>query len=90
VLGSRLGASGLRDATTVVGAFALAWVVGFLVVIAPAGAGPREAALVLALAPVMDAPDALVLALVSRVLMMAGDGLVAAVSASRWRAAPPP
>lgn len=90
VLASRLGASGLRDATTVVGAFALAWVVGFLVVIAPAGAGPREAALVLALAPVMDAPDALVLALVSRVLMMAGDGLVAAVSASRWRAAPPP
>lgn len=90
VLASQLGADGLRDATTVGGAFALAWVVGFLIVIAPAGAGPREAALVLALAPVMDTPDALVLALVSRVLMMAGDGLVAAVSASRWWVAPAP
>lgn len=90
VLASRLGADGLRDATTVVGAFALAWVVGFLVVIAPAGAGPREAALVLALAPVMDTPDALVLALVSRVLMLVGDGLVAAISAPRRRVAPPP
>jgi len=89
VLASRLGADGLRDATTV-GAFALAWVVGFLVVIAPAGAGPREAALVLALAPVMDTPDALVLALVSRVLMLVGDGLVAAISAPRRRVAPPP
>ncbi|HEY5516543.1 MAG TPA: lysylphosphatidylglycerol synthase domain-containing protein [Pengzhenrongella sp.] len=76
-----LGASGPADAATVVGAFALAWVVGFVVVIAPAGAGPREAALVLGLAPVMAAPEGLVLALVSRVLMMVGDGVLAAAFA---------
>jgi uncharacterized membrane protein YbhN (UPF0104 family) len=63
------------------GAFALAWVVGFLVVIAPAGAGPREAALVLALAPAMASPDALLVALVSRVLMVVGDAAAAGVAA---------
>jgi len=86
-----LGASGPADAATVVGAFALAWVVGFVVVIAPAGAGPREAALVLGLAPIMAAPEGLVLALVSRVLMVVGDGLAAALVARRGaRAAEPP
>ncbi len=55
------------------GAFAASWVVGFLVVFAPAGAGAREAALVLALSPVMSRADALSLALVSRVLMSLGD-----------------
>jgi hypothetical protein len=78
-----LGASGWADAATVTGAFALAWVVGFLVVIAPAGAGPREAALVLGLAPVLATPEGLVLALVSRALMVVGDGVVAAVFAPR-------
>lgn len=76
-----LGASSWPDAATVVGAFALAWVAGFLVVVAPAGAGPREAALVLGLAPVMPAPQALALALVSRGLMVVGDGVVAALVA---------
>lgn len=80
-LAADLGAHGWADAATVGGAFALAWVVGFVVVIAPAGAGPREAALVVALTPVMDAPDALVVALVSRVLMVAGDAAAAAVFA---------
>ncbi|WP_024287655.1 lysylphosphatidylglycerol synthase domain-containing protein [Cellulomonas sp. KRMCY2] len=79
-----LGAAGPRDVATVVGAFALAWVVGFLVIIAPAGAGPREAALVLALAPVMGSADALVVALVSRVLMVLGDG-AAALAFARCR-----
>jgi uncharacterized membrane protein YbhN (UPF0104 family) len=65
----------------VTGAFAFAWVVGFLVVIAPAGLGVREAALTLALAPVMTTPDALALALVSRVLMTLGDGTAAALAA---------
>lgn len=61
------------DAAAVVGAFALAWVVGLVVVIAPAGVGAREGALVLLLAGVLDVPDALVVALVSRVIFMVAD-----------------
>ena len=63
------------------GAFALAWVVGFLIVVAPAGTGPREAALVLALSPVLPPADALLVALVSRVLMVAADAAAAGVAA---------
>jgi uncharacterized membrane protein YbhN (UPF0104 family) len=63
------------------GAFALAWVVGFLIAVAPAGTGPREAALVLALSPVLPPADALLVALVSRVLMVAADAAAAGVAA---------
>jgi uncharacterized membrane protein YbhN (UPF0104 family) len=71
-------------------AFALAWVVGLLVVIAPAGAGPREAALVLALAPVLSSADALLVALVSRVLMVVADAGAAGVAALLARHGGPP
>lgn len=67
-----------------IGAYASAWVVGLLVVFAPAGAGPREAALVWALSSAVSRPEALALAVVSRVLTILGDGLcVVAVLASR-------
>jgi hypothetical protein len=81
VLADALGARSSHVALICVGAFALAWVVGLLVVIAPAGAGAREAALVLALGSVLDRPEALVLALVSRIIMVVADGLVAAAAA---------
>ncbi len=55
------------------GAFALSWLVGFLVVIAPAGIGPREAALVAALASVATAPQALAVAVLSRAAMTVAD-----------------
>jgi glycosyltransferase 2 family protein len=55
------------------GAYAVAWVVGFLIIFVPAGAGAREAALVLVLGPSLGHGDALALALVSRVLMLVGD-----------------
>lgn len=55
------------------GAFALAWLVGFVVVIAPAGAGAREVALVFLLTPVATPAQALSLALVSRFLMTGAD-----------------
>lgn len=71
------GPDPIRTASLSLGAFALAWVVGFLVVIAPAGTGPREAALVLALSPVLSSGDALVIALVSRVLLVVSDALAA-------------
>lgn len=69
------------------GAFALAWLVGFLVVFAPAGVGPREAALVVLLAAVATRPEALALALMSRFAMTLADalGLGCGLLARRWR-----
>ncbi|HEY8718330.1 lysylphosphatidylglycerol synthase domain-containing protein [Pengzhenrongella sp.] len=81
VLAAALGGHGPSIAAICTGAFALAWVVGLLIVIAPAGAGAREAALVLALGAVLDRPDALVLALVSRIIMVIADAVVAAAAA---------
>jgi hypothetical protein len=62
-----------------IGVFALAWVAGFLVVIAPAGAGVREAALVLGFAGVLAAGGVLALAVLSRVLLIVADVVLAAV-----------
>lgn len=72
---------------TVTGAFALAWVVGFVVVIAPAGLGPREAALTLALAGHVTTGQALALAVLSRLVMTVADAAAAgaAVLAARRR-----
>jgi uncharacterized membrane protein YbhN (UPF0104 family) len=74
---SRVGASAVAIC---IGAYALAWCAGFLFVIAPAGAGVREAAMVAALAPVMPASAALAVALLSRLLTTGAD-LVAAGAA---------
>lgn len=71
----------VRAAVLSTGAFALAWAVGLVVVIAPAGTGPREAALVLALAPLLPSADALLVALVSRVLMVLADAGAAGAGA---------
>jgi hypothetical protein len=57
------------------GVMALAWLVGFLVVFAPAGAGAREAAFVVLLGAVATAPQALGFALASRVLMTLADAV---------------
>jgi glycosyltransferase 2 family protein len=62
-----------------VGVFALAWVAGFLFVIAPAGAGVREAALVLGFSGVLPAGAVLALAVLSRVLLIVADIALAAV-----------
>lgn len=67
---------------TSVGVTALSWVVGFVVIIAPAGAGPREAVLVGLLSASISAADALALALVSRVLMTIADLGLAGVFAA--------
>lgn len=73
------------------GVFALAWVSGFLVVIAPAGAGVREGVLVLGLAATLDPAAALLVALVSRVLVTGSDlGLAALAAAGARRHSPPP
>lgn len=72
-----------------VGGAALAWAVGLLVVVAPAGAGGREAALVLATAPLLPLGTAVSAALAWRLVTTVADlGLAAAASAVR-RWAPP-
>lgn len=84
VLAVPLGAGSGRGLILALGGFALAWCAGFLVVVAPAGAGVREVVLVATLAPVLDGPPALVVALVSRLLFTVADLLVAAWAAG-WR-----
>jgi uncharacterized membrane protein YbhN (UPF0104 family) len=65
------------------GVIALAWLVGFVVVFAPAGAGAREAAMVFLLGAVATPTEALALALASRVLMTLADA-VAFVIGLAW------
>ena len=55
-----------RDALLVAGAFALAWLCGFLALPLPAGAGVREAVFAFALGPLLGRPTAIGLALVTR------------------------
>ncbi|KQO62179.1 lysylphosphatidylglycerol synthase transmembrane domain-containing protein [Curtobacterium sp. Leaf261] len=64
------------------GAYAVAWLVGFVVVIAPAGLGPREGVLVLLLGAAAGASGALALAVVSRAFMTLGDAVLAGVGSA--------
>ena len=91
VLARALGHGGASLLPLTVGAFALAWTVGFLVVVAPAGAVVREAALVIGLSPALGRDEALLVALASRALMTVGDLLAAAVAVllARGSARPP-
>jgi len=68
------------------GAYALAWSVGFLIIFFPGGIGPREVALIAVLAPVMPSASALVVALASRVVMTVGDLVWAGVGLAIGRA----
>jgi glycosyltransferase 2 family protein len=74
VLARQLGAEGgallLLQCT---GAFAAAFASGPLLLIVPAGAGVREAALLLLLGSTLTAPRAAVIAVVSRLLFIVGD-----------------
>jgi uncharacterized membrane protein YbhN (UPF0104 family) len=93
VLARQLGASGgallLVQST---GAFAAAWCIGFLLVVAPAGAGVREATLILLLSPVLSTAQATVIGVASRLLFLLGDlgwcGLAVLAERQRRRGAP--
>ncbi len=62
-----------RTFALAVGGYAFAWAVGMLVVVAPAGAGAREVALIAALSSVLDGGAVLVVVLLSRVLFTVAD-----------------
>jgi uncharacterized membrane protein YbhN (UPF0104 family) len=68
------------------GAYALAWSVGFLIIFIPGGIGAREIALIAVLAPVMSSASALVVALASRVVTTVGDLVWAGVGLAIGRA----
>jgi uncharacterized membrane protein YbhN (UPF0104 family) len=92
VLATALGApAGPRLAALCVGGFALAWAVGFVVVVLPAGAGAREVALAAVLAGTLDRGSILVVVLLSRVLFTVVDLGAAGlgVAGARRHLAPP-
>jgi uncharacterized membrane protein YbhN (UPF0104 family) len=72
-----LGADPWRSLPVAIGGFAVAFSVGPLLVVLPAGAGVREAVLVVVLSTVLSRTDATAVALTSRGLLMATDGLLA-------------
>ncbi|GAA0548659.1 lysylphosphatidylglycerol synthase transmembrane domain-containing protein [Actinomadura livida] len=72
------------------GAYALAFVAGFLVFIAPGGIGAREAALTVVLTPALPAGAPVVVAIASRVLLTAADLLVAGAALLLGRTTPAP
>jgi uncharacterized membrane protein YbhN (UPF0104 family) len=84
-----LGADPLPTLPVAVGGFALAFGIGPLLVVLPAGAGVREAVLVVVLSTVLSTADATVVALTSRVILMLADGLLAAGSVIAMRRQPP-
>jgi len=92
LLARALGGSGWQTLTVSVGGFALSWVVGFLVVIAPAGAGVREAIMIALLSTVISPASALAVALISRLMLTVGDlvlGLVT-IAVTRSTVSPNP
>jgi uncharacterized membrane protein YbhN (UPF0104 family) len=74
----------------VTGAYALAWLTGFVIVIAPSGLGVREAALVALLAPEMGLGPATLLAVTLRFANVAGDLVAIAVTEMLAALTPPP
>jgi uncharacterized membrane protein YbhN (UPF0104 family) len=82
VLMARLAGNSLDVALVSIGAFALAWVAGYLAVFAPAGAGVREAVMLAVLSTQTKASVALVVALVTRALSVVADAVAGALGAS--------
>jgi glycosyltransferase 2 family protein len=91
LLAGDLGGTGGRLLPLSIGAFALAWALGLVVVIAPAGVGPRDAMLVAVFASALPDGAPAALAVVSRLLLTFADVFTALVTAvctrSRRRAA---
>jgi hypothetical protein len=79
-MANRLGASGGHTLLACIGVYAFAWCVGFLVIIAPAGAGVRDPILLATLTPMVGFGAATAIMLVSRLITIIGDLVGAAVA----------
>lgn len=67
-----------------IGGFAAAWMVGFAILVLPAGLGARELVLAPVFASTLDRPSVVVLVLASRVLFTVAD-VIAALVPLAWR-----
>lgn len=74
-----LGAPAARSLPIAIGGYALAYGLGQLVILVPAGAGIREGALTVALATVVARPEAIIVALLSRGMLTVVDLSLAGV-----------
>jgi uncharacterized membrane protein YbhN (UPF0104 family) len=84
ILAEKLGAPVGRTIPIALGGYAFAWCVGFVIIFAPAGAGARDALLILALSPLLGGHQpALAVAFVSRGVNTISDLLVAGAAAFR-------
>ncbi|MCK0116274.1 methyltransferase domain-containing protein [Isoptericola sp. S6320L] len=91
LLATGLGmATGVRTLALAVGGYALAWMVGFLLVVVPAGAGARELVLLAVMAGTVPHAELLLVVLVSRVLVTLADLAFAGAGALVRRAPFPP
>jgi uncharacterized membrane protein YbhN (UPF0104 family) len=85
VLTLALGGPPGKSFLLALGGFAFAWTLGFLFVIAPAGAGVRDVLLALTLGLVIGHGAALAIALLSRILATVADLVTAGVAAAFTR-----
>jgi uncharacterized membrane protein YbhN (UPF0104 family) len=88
VLAHAVGGHGASLWPVALGGYALSWVCGFLVVIAPAGGGVRETVLAVVLGGLVPTGAGIAVALLSRMLLTAADvlaGLLALVLMGRRR-----
>ena len=72
-----LGADPLEALPVTIGGFAIAFSLGPLLVVLPAGAGVREAVMVVLFSGLLTTPEATAVALTSRGILMLTDGLLA-------------
>jgi dolichol-phosphate mannosyltransferase len=79
-LARALGATAGLDAFLLLGAFALSWLLGVLVPLAPGGLGLREGSLVISLGAAIGAGPATALALALRVVSFAGELVAIAIA----------
>jgi uncharacterized membrane protein YbhN (UPF0104 family) len=78
----------LASLPVLLGGYSSSWILGFIVLIAPAGLGVREGIYTLILGTIMPAPVAIMSALVTRVWMTLSETLMAGIclpAAIRWR-----
>jgi hypothetical protein len=69
----------LTQLPVMMGGYAVSWMIGFLVLITPAGLGVREGIYTLILKTVMPEPVAIISAMVTRVWVTAGELAAAAI-----------
>jgi dolichol-phosphate mannosyltransferase len=79
-LARALGATAGLDAFLLLGAFALSWLLGVLIPLAPGGVGLREGSLVISLGAAIGAGPATALALALRVVSFAGELVAIAIA----------